>query len=101
MEIIISILRKIRARPKIYLGRTSLELLSAFISGCVCYHNECTNEYLDFFQGFQKYIQNRYKISTSQGWASIIIFFSENDEEAFYKFYELFEEYINEIKLNK
>ena len=95
MEKIHEILQEIKARPKIYLGTISLELLDAFIGGCICYHHKLTGSYLEFLPGFDKFIHDRFDIQSTQGWATIIRFFSESDEAAFYKFYDLLEEFLS------
>lgn len=94
MEIIFELLQEIRKRPNLYLGKASLELLDAFIGGCSFYCYKANGYYPDFFSGFQKFVQKRYKIQTTQGWWSIIRFFSYTDEEAFNKFFDLLDEFL-------
>ena len=42
------------------------------------------------------WVQNRYKMTSSHDWASIIKFYSITEEAAFDKFYELLEEFLKE-----
>ena len=85
------LLINIKNKPNIYLGKPSLELLRAFISGYVI----CKNYNLDYYPDFQEFIQQKYKIDFTKHWTEIINFFSSNEEEAFYKFYEHLEEFLN------
>lgn len=47
---------------------------------------------------FQEWIQNKYHVKASKSWATIILESSTNETEAFYKFFELLEEFRNEIR---
>ena len=94
MEIIFDLLQDIRKRPNLYLGEASLELLNAFIGGCSFYCLIVNGYYPEFFPGFQEFVQTRYDIHTVHGWWSIIRSFCANDEEAFYKFFELLDEFL-------
>lgn len=50
------------------------------------------------FEGFQSWIQEKYGIESGQSWSKIILFYSIDEEEALEKFFELFEEYLNQNK---
>lgn len=43
--------------------------------------------------GFQEFVQDRYKIP-NRDWGSIICFFADSDEEAVDTFYGLFDEFV-------
>lgn len=90
----IEILKKIEQNPVIYLGQKSLVLLKAFISGYSVRLFEEDENHADFFSDFQKFVSEKYNVTTDQGWAQIIGFFSGNDIAAFDRFFELFEEYL-------
>ena len=94
MEIILDLLQDIRKRPGLFLGKVSLELLNAFIGGCCCYCSKLNGCFPDFFYKFQRFIENRYQDQSEQGWWSIIRFSCNNDEEAFYKFFDLLDEFL-------
>jgi len=55
---------------------------------------------MGFVSEFQDFIQQRYKITSTYHWAKIITFFSSTDEEAFDRFYELLEEYLNNLSIS-
>jgi hypothetical protein len=85
MDMIYNLLQDIRKRPEIYIGKPSLELLNAYVNGYM--HNsgkECNNCLL----GFNEYIAKIYNLDTDHNWSSIIQFFYKTEEEAFNKFYE-------------
>lgn len=84
-----NLLLKIRTSPNIYIGKKSLEILSAFISGySVCIY-DIKGVYPDYLDGFQEYVECQYNINSSHSWTSIIQRFSNTEEEAFDRFYEL------------
>lgn len=98
MNELLEILEEIKKRPQLYLGRKSLELLNAFISGfyvCQCrYQNRHLNITEYYLSGFQTFIEQKYNLDTTHSWSSLIRFFCSSDEEAFDKFYVLLNEYL-------
>jgi len=92
-----SILLRIKERPGVYLGKPSLKRLSAFLGGyLICMHDITKDRTIDFYPGFQDYIQQRYRITSTQGWDKIIDFFCIKDEEAFYRFFEHLDEFLEQ-----
>jgi len=53
------------------------------------------------FRGFQDWIQERYDTTTCHSWASIILLNSEDDKAAFWKFFDLLEEYLEFVRSEK
>jgi len=49
--------------------------------------------------GFQEWIQERYQITSTHGWDSIILFFSVDEKDALDKFFKLLEEFLNQAKI--
>lgn len=47
-----------------------------------------------------KALAKKYNIESDHGWSDIIVFFEPVESKAFYKFFELFDEYNNEIVQN-
>ena len=89
------LLVELKYRPGVYIGKKSLERLSAFINGYMyCYykHNGGPSDYLP---GFQDYIEKKYGIQSTHGWSEIIRFFSTTEEEAFDSFFNLVNEFYN------
>ncbi len=97
MDKLIMFLNKIKEKPELYIGKPSLERLSAFINGYLyCKHELYDKSYTKFELDFQEYIQEFYDIQYTQSWDCIIEFFSVSKEEAFYKFYKHLEEFLKE-----
>ena len=92
MDKLYELLKEIKKRPGLYLGRASLERLYAFINGYK-HQDSYSAVQTDCLDGFQKYVEKTYNIHTDHNWASIIQFFSITEEEAFDKFYELLDEF--------
>ena len=89
------LLQKIKKRPGMYLGKTSLERLRAFLDGY--HHQELESQGMsepDCLDGFTPYIQKRYHLNTDHDWSSVIQFFSTSDQNAFDTFYQKLEEFL-------
>lgn len=99
MEDLSKMLQNIKVRPKLYLGKISLERLSAFINGYICrqFEEDSTNS-TGFYPEFQVFIQDKYGIQTDHGWSEIIAFFSSDDVEAFNNFYSDLNEFLEKHK---
>ena len=96
MSNLLSLLSKVRQNPNMYLGKPSLDLLFAFITGCICYQNELNNDFIEFPPGFQTFVQGYYNKKGNVGWKNIIQEEVKNDDEAFFKFFDLFDVYLIE-----
>lgn len=101
MNAMYQLLMNIRKKPAIYLGKPSLQRLRHFISGyylCLDRHG-LLDEY-KYFQGFQNFVQDKYKITLTQHWTNILEFYDGDGEKAFERFFELLEEYliVNNLK---
>lgn len=93
MESLYSLIKKVIAFPELYIGKPSLERLYAFIGGYLHQNEKADDHCLD---GFTEYVAQKYHILSDHNWSSIIPFFSNNEEEAFRTFAELFEEFVTE-----
>lgn len=94
MNIIDEIISSVRKRPRFYLYSPYLERLNIFINGCMAYINEINGEdTFEFYPGFQEFVAKKYEIKIPAHWSKIIIFVSDSEEEALYKFFELLDEY--------
>ncbi len=88
----------IKHRPGMYLGYSSITRLEMILRGYDLARRELgipLDEQEREFASFQSWIQNKYEIKSGQSWGKIILFFSIDEHEAFTKFFELFEEYLN------
>lgn len=79
-----------------------MELLDAYIGGYFDRHREIDKDFhtkIVFFPDFQNYVQKHYNIDeTSQRWCMIINLHSSSEEEAFDKFFELLDNYLDDFK---
>jgi len=73
-------------------------LPSGFLSGYSVAKYELgeqeTEQERDFLE-FPEWIRQRFKVQTSQSWANIILFYSEDERKALDNFFDLFEEFIS------
>ncbi|MEH2083543.1 MAG: hypothetical protein V7K89_27280 [Nostoc sp.] len=95
------IISSIKKRPGMYLGRSSITRLDMLLRGYSLARREVgvpPTEPEREFEGFQSWIEDKYRIKSGQSWAKIILFYSVDEHEALQKFFELFEEYLNQNK---
>ncbi len=102
-EYLYQILERIKQKPAIFLGKSSLTRLRSFLDGYMGARVDLglpeTQQEIEFNQ-FQEWIQSRFKINSSHSWDSIILFYSEDEKDGLNKFFQLFEEFCTEkIKL--
>ncbi len=97
MDNLYKLLETIKKAPSMYLGRHSIICLQAFLSGYnVAKHLLKKEDTLQDreFQKFPEWIRKKFKIETSQSWANIIMFYSEDESKALDLFFELFDEFL-------
>ena len=100
-EYLYDMLQNIKQRPGMYLGKCSITRLSMLLAGYAMARAELglpVTEQEKAFGGFQDWIQERYKITSTHGWDSIILFYSADERDALNKFFELFEKFRNKEK---
>ncbi|MDP4176787.1 MAG: hypothetical protein Q8900_00415 [Bacillota bacterium] len=95
MNELINLLYKIKERPGMYIGCKSLTSLADFVNGyLLAKHEDGIN--IEFFDGFNKWIAEKYSIKSTHDWSRIISFYYLSPESAFDKFYEHLEEFLEE-----
>lgn len=99
MDKLYNLLQDAKIRWGLYIGQPSIELLESFISGySLCSHNIGNMDIEHCFNEFNDYICSKYKISLSlnkkYNWVDIIKLLSLSDYQAFYNFFEEFEEFL-------
>ncbi|WP_375469823.1 hypothetical protein [uncultured Nostoc sp.] len=95
------ILKGIKKRPGMYLRTSPITELDMLLRGYSLSRKEVSvppTEPEREFEGFQSWVQEKYGIKSGQSWSKIILFYSVDEHEALYKFFELFEEYLNKNK---
>ena len=94
MGAILDMMQNIRERPGIILGRPSANTLHAFLSGFAYARKDSDSGDYDFLAGFNQWVHHRYGISSTQGWAKIIEFYSVNEAGELALFWKLMDEYL-------
>ncbi|MFB2880402.1 hypothetical protein [Floridanema aerugineum] len=97
-EYLYEMLQEIKKRPGMYLGKRSISRLRSFLDGYMGAREDLglpQTEQEKEFNGFQEWIQERFNITSSHGWDSIILFYSADERDALEKFFELFEKFCN------
>ncbi|MCU0543631.1 MAG: hypothetical protein MUE44_15870 [Oscillatoriaceae cyanobacterium Prado104] len=103
-EFFFDLLQRIKQRPGMYLGKPSITRLRAFLDGYEMARAELglpDTEQQQQLEGFQEWIQERYKITSTHGWHSIILFFSADERDALDRFFELLEVFLNRDKIGE
>jgi hypothetical protein len=98
---ILDLIERIRERPGMFLGRPTVNNLYMFLAGFSYARKDDDAGDWEVLAGFGDWVQKRYKISTSQGWARIIEFFSANEAEELRLFGKLFDEYLARRKSSR
>ena len=91
----------IKKRPGMYINRISVENLYVFLGGYFFARMDLKIPYTQQaieFSGFQEWIQEKYNTKTRNSWATIILLNSEDDKAAFWKFFDLLEEYLEFVR---
>ena len=101
-EYFFDLLQRIKQRPGMYLGKCSITRLRAFLDGYETARAELgfpDTEQQQQLDGFQEWIQERYQITSTHGWDSIILFFSVDEKDALDKLFKLLEEFLYQAKI--
>ncbi len=90
------LLLKIKKKPGLYLNSFSLLSLKAFLDGyCLAIVEDKLSPIL--YQ-FQMFVVEKYDANPALSWDDIIRLYASSDQQAFDRFFELFEEFLNENK---
>ena len=101
MSSLYEMLNRIKKRPAMYLGRNSIFSLQAFLAGYNGAKREMglvATEQEQEFEDFLGWIRERFNVETNQSWASIILFYSADENKALDTFFELFDEFLAQRK---
>ena len=99
MDNFYNLLQKIQKRPALYLGRKSIFSLQAFLDGYYYARRELEiplTAQESEFQEFLQWIRKRFDVETGQLWSSILLFHSADESKAIERFFDLFQEFINQ-----
>ncbi len=91
-----NLIQNIQKRPAMYLGQPSITHFQSFLAGYFFARHQLGQldpEEEKHFANFETWIQEKFKITSSQSWDKIILFFSPDDHQALNLFFELFDEF--------
>ncbi|MCL1464585.1 hypothetical protein [Argonema galeatum] len=97
-EYLYEMLQEIKKRPGMYLGKCSITRLRMLLDGyglAQCELGLPRTDQEREFNGFQDWIQQKFNITSSHGWDSIILFYSADERDALDNFFKLFEKFQN------
>lgn len=95
----LELLQRIKSQPALYIGGKSVSDLFMFLCGYQCAQQEfkiSQTEHEFKLQNFQLWLQNKFRIMTSESWAKIILHHSLDEADAFDKFFVLFEDFLTD-----
>ena len=91
------ILAKIKAKPGLYLGRSSLSDLFIFLAGYKTARKELgiesTPAEIKFYQEFHQFVETKYNLQTTNSWAKIILLYCGDERQGFEHFFQLLEDF--------
>lgn len=91
------ILAKIKTKPGMYIGHSSVSDLFIFLAGYKIARRELginpTDRELVFYESFHEFVQNCYQIHSSKSWAKIIMLYYSDERQGFERFFELLEKF--------
>ncbi len=99
----ITFLKKIEANPQLFLGaEKDLTRLRFLIEGyLICEGDNGKTEPMMLFEGFKNYFNSIYGLRSYYSYADILRQESASEEEAFDKFFELFNQFLEQEKGQK
>ncbi|MFB2935024.1 hypothetical protein ACE1B6_07070 [Aerosakkonemataceae cyanobacterium BLCC-F154] len=97
------LLPNIKKRPTLYLSRYSIFDFQSFYYGYDLARNQIglpKPEQDREFEDFLLWLRERYKIETTQSWASLILFHSVDERDALNRLFDLWEKFQNREQAN-
>ncbi|WP_199247072.1 hypothetical protein [[Phormidium] sp. ETS-05] len=90
------VLKRIKEKPGMYIGRASVTDLFMFIVGYEFARGELDidlNDWeADFHENFHDFVEKKYNLHTSS-WASIIMLYCRDEKTGFERFFQVLEEF--------
>ncbi|MEH1831879.1 MAG: hypothetical protein V7L29_07360 [Nostoc sp.] len=90
------LLQDIKENPVMYIDKPSITHLSSFVSGW--YFSQINHFGFNPegypMQGFDEWMQERAKTTVSRSWTEIILFLCRTERNAFYRFFEEYEQFL-------
>jgi len=98
-EYLYDLLARIKQRPGMYLGQASISRLRMLLMGYSMSRGELglkITEQEKKFAQFQKWIQQKYGINSTQGWENMILSQVQDEKLALDLFFQLFDQFDHE-----
>jgi hypothetical protein len=92
MPAILPVIKTIRTRTPMYVGQKSISCLRAFLNGWEFAHGGKVDD-APVMERFQEWVARRCGVPASQSWDRIILFDSQDEADAFEKFFTWFDEF--------
>ena len=90
-------LERVKEKPGMYIGTTSVTHLRLFLVGYRFARAELnissSDEEIDFYRNFQPWVQKKMRVYTTNSWDKIILIQSANEKEAFHAFFVFLDEF--------
>jgi hypothetical protein len=97
MSGLFDLLEKIKTRPGMYIGKSSVSDLFVFLAGYKTAKREFgiepTEQENEFYGEFQPWLQKRFQVQSVNSWAKIIMLYSVDEREGFEYFFQLLDEF--------
>ena len=92
MNSIVELIYQIKVRPAMYIGRSSISCLKAFLDG---WFLRSPDDVVDssVMEDFQNWVERKYNIATNHSWCDIILFYSQDESDALTKFFDDFDKW--------
>ncbi len=92
MSSLVGLVKEMRARPAMYLGRRSISCLRSFLDGWLLGKPDSDSD-LEILESFQAWIVSKYGVRGNQSWDRIILFYSQDEADGLDRFFDLFERF--------
>ncbi|MEA5601440.1 hypothetical protein [Nostoc sp. UHCC 0252] len=97
MKELFTLLQKIKENPVMYIDKPSITCLDFFVGGYLGQLSDLgSTPEGDPMEGFDEWMQEIAETNLIKSWARIILFLFPGERNAFYKFFELFEKFIEQ-----
>ncbi len=99
-DIIIKKIYEIRPKPGMYIFKNNVGYLYLFLAGYLHRQYEIDSTFRTVFEDFSDFVNHYYgeRGASAAGWGHVITMNEFTEEEAFRKFYELFDLFVESLK---
>ena len=90
-------IERIREMPGGILGAPSARTLNAFLFGFSYARKDEGQDDFKVLSGFSQFVHDRFRITSTQGWAKIIEFYTNTESDQMALFWKLWDEYCDKL----